>query len=112
MSTTAENAFIDTVPFQYTGYHAFFQVFVHVDAFVTHANGTTTTTRLVNDGPVNCCTFPSGGFSYGGRHAFDVVAGETYGFIVGGRNSDSDVNFFGTLELTDVPLRRCELGSQ
>ena len=35
LSTTANSDFTDTVPYFYTGYHAFFQVIVHLDAFVT-----------------------------------------------------------------------------
>ena len=72
LSTTAESNITETMPYTYTGYHAFFQVIVHLDAFVTH-NGVTTTTPLVTDGPVICCTYPSGGFSYTGSHQFDVV---------------------------------------
>jgi hypothetical protein len=99
LSTTAASPFTDVVPYTYNGYHAFFDVTVHLDAFVIH-NGLTTTTSLVADGPVNCCTPPSGGFSYSGSHSFDVVAGDTYGFTVGGRNFDSDPHFFGTLAIT------------
>ena len=76
LSTEAESDFTDNVPYFYTGYHAFFQVRVHLDAFVTRG-GVTTTTSLVADGPVNCCTPPSGGFTYTGSHAFDVVADDT-----------------------------------
>ena len=75
---------------------------VHLDAFVTH-DGITTTTHLVADGPINCCTPPSGGFTYTGSHSFDVVAGDTYGFTMGGLNFDSTAHFYGTLTLTDSP---------
>ncbi len=103
LSTMAVSNFTDSVPYIYTGYHAFFQVRVRLDAFVTHL-GVTTTTSLVNDGPVNCCTPPSGGFSYTGSHSFDVVDGDTYGFTMGGFNFDSDTSFFGKLTLAlDAP---------
>ena len=101
LSTTAASDFTDVVPYLYTGYHAFFAVIVHLDAFVIH-NGITTSTSLVADGPVDCCTPPSGGFSYTGSHAFDVVAGDTYGYAVGGFNFDSDPHFFGTLALANA----------
>ena len=74
LSTTASSGFTGTVPYTYTGFHAFFQVQVHVDAFVTH-NYVTTSVRLVDDGPIDCCTHPSGGFSYTGSHFFHVEVG-------------------------------------
>ncbi len=86
------------------GYHAFFDVHVHLDAFVTH-NGVTRTTSLVADGPVNCCTPPSGGFGYAGSHTFNIASGDTYGFTFGGFNFDSDPAFYGTLTLVpSVPI--------
>ena len=96
-STTAISDFTDVVPYTYTGFHAYFAVRVHVDAFVIH-NGITTT-NLVTAGPVNCCTPPSGGFTYTGNHAFDVVTGDVYGFTIGGVNFDSNQSFHGTLTL-------------
>ena len=104
LSTLATSDLTDVVPYLYTGYHAFFRVIVHLDAFVIH-NGVTTSTNLFVHGPVDCCTPPSGGFSYADSHAFNVVAGDTYGFTVGGRNFDSDPHFFGTLTLTDSPYQ-------
>ncbi len=101
LSTTASRTFTDTVQYTYTGFHAYYSVVVHLDAFVTHA-GVTTTVPLVHDGPVNCCTPPSGGFAYTGTHAFDVQSGDTYGFEVGGSDFDSNPSFFGTL--TVAPL--------
>ncbi len=101
-STTATSNFTDVVPYRYTGYHAFFLVRVHLVAFVSH-EGITTTTSLVTDGPVSCCTPPSGGFTYTGSHSFNVVSGDTYGFTFGGFNFDSDPDFSGTLTLTGPP---------
>src|SRR5207244_5888217 len=86
------------LPYRYTGYHAFFRVTVNLTAFVTH-NGSTTTYPLVNDGPVDCCTPPSGGFSYAGTKTLDVSPGDTYGFTFGGSNADSDGRLFGTLTI-------------
>src|SRR6476469_1205120 len=41
LQRVADSGFQGTVPYTYTGFHAYFQVRVHVDAFVTHPNGTT-----------------------------------------------------------------------
>ena len=102
MSTTAATSgFTDTVPYTYTGFHAYFAVRVHLDAFVVH-NGITTT-NLVTGGPVNCCTPPSGGFTYSGNHSFVVADGDTYGFTLGGVNYDSNTSFYGTLTLAPPP---------
>ena len=88
-SKTTNEGIPEVVPYTYTGFHAYFQVRVHLDAFVTHSDGFTSTVRLVDGGPVNCCTPPSGGFSYTGSYRFDPQAGDTYGFKVGGSNFDS-----------------------
>ncbi|MEO8264248.1 MAG: hypothetical protein ABI706_01930, partial [Ilumatobacteraceae bacterium] len=101
LQTVATSDLTDAVPYLYTGYHGFFEVIVHLDAFVIH-EGVLSTTPLVTDGPVNCCTPPSGGFTYSGDHSFDVVAGDTYGFRFGGFNFDSDPHFFGTLALANA----------
>ena len=101
-STTAASTIADVVPYFYTGFHAYFHVTVHIDAFVTH-NGVTTTTSLAADGPTDCCIAPSGGFTYSGTHLFDVEAGDTYGFSFGGANFDGDPRFNGTLTLAESP---------
>jgi hypothetical protein len=87
-----------SVPYTYTGFHAYFAVTVQLTAFVTH-NGTTTTVPLVQDGPMNCCTAPSGGFTYTGTHDFIVASGDIYGFTFGGSNDDSNSRLRGTLTL-------------
>jgi len=87
--------------YAYTGYHAFFQVRVSLTAFVT-SGGVTTTFPLVNAGPVNCCTPPSGGFSYAGTIRLSVHAGDTYGFDMTGSNGDSDRRLLGTLTVVDT----------
>jgi hypothetical protein len=86
----------------YTGFHSFFQVTVGLDAFVTHG-ATTTTTPLVNAGPVNCppCTPPSGGFEYSGTTSLSVQAGDTYGFALRGGHSDVAEVLRGTLTVDD-----------
>jgi hypothetical protein len=96
LSTTATSD--ATVPLTYagSGLHGYFQVVAHLDAFVTH-NGFTTTTSLVHNPKTDCCTPPSGGFSYTGSHSFAVATGDTYGFTLGGSNYDSNHAFYGTL---------------
>src|SRR5436190_15402297 len=48
--TTANGDGAVTLPYCWRGFHAFFEVTAHLQAYVTHA-GVTTTTPLVNDGP-------------------------------------------------------------
>ncbi|MEA3184216.1 MAG: hypothetical protein QOJ74_693, partial [Ilumatobacteraceae bacterium] len=103
LTTAATTTGSDSFSYTYTGFHGYYDVHVHLVAFVTHA-GVTTTTSLVNPAPVNCCTPPSGGFSYTGSHTFDVTVGDTYGFRLGGFNFDSDATFFGTLSLAPPPV--------
>ena len=97
--TTADITGVVNLDYSYSGYHAFFAVTVLLRAYVTH-NGVTTYYPLVSDGPVNCCTAPSGGFSYTGSQALNVKAGDEYGFEFGGSNGDSDNRLIGTLAVT------------
>jgi hypothetical protein len=99
-STATTTGSID-LHYTYTGYHAFFQVRVGLSAFVT-SSGSTITTPLVNAGPVNCCTAPSGGFSYTGTITLAVHAGDTFGFAMSGSNGDSDRRLLGTLTVEDL----------
>jgi hypothetical protein len=94
--TTATAAGAVAVDWSYTGFHAYFEVTVGLSAFVT-SGGVTTTYPLVNDGPADCCTPPSGGFAYAGPFTFNVSAGDTYGFVMSGQNGDSDGRLQGTL---------------
>src|SRR5262249_10607435 len=66
--------------------------------------------QLVNDGPVDCCTPPSGGFHYTGSVDLSVQAGGQYGFRFGGRNFDSNQTLQGkfTVFWTNAPL--CDFG--
>ena len=86
-----------TFDWNYSGFHAFFAV----TAFLISSDGTT----LVDVGPQNCCTAPSGGFNYNGSYTFaGVSAGDLIGFTLGGSNFDSNNVLSGTLTLTqDVP---------
>jgi hypothetical protein len=108
-STTAATTQTVNLTYDYTGFHAFFRVTVGLQAFVSHG-GTTTTTSLVNAGPVNCCTPPSGGFTYTGLIALSVQAGDTYGFMLRGSNFDSNTTLQGTLTV-DNPCTQTVTGT-
>ena len=97
-STTATAAGTVTLPYDDSGFYAYFQVQASLSSFVTHL-GSTTSTSLVSAGPVNCCSAPSAGFNYTGSVTFIVAAGDTYGFTFGGSNSDSNNTLQGTLDL-------------
>lgn len=107
--TTADAADTVTIPYCWRGFHAFFEVTTHLQAYVTH-EGVTTFTPLVNDGPVDCCTPPSGGFHYTGTVTLSVQAGDQYGFQFGGQNFDSDERMFGTLTLFSTQAPVCDAG--
>lgn len=94
-----------TFTWNYSGYHAFFQV----TAFLGAA-GPSDSASLVDEGPADCCSTPSGGFGYSGTYTFtNVQAGDRLDFFFGGSNGDSDARMFGTLVLeqqgvqNDVP---------
>ena len=99
-STVAGSTRTLKLNYTYAGFHAYFEVTVGLDAFVTHG-ASTTTTPLVNDGPVDCCTPPSSGFSYQGTVSLPVHAGDTYGFALRGSNFDSNATLQGTLTVDD-----------
>src|SRR5260221_1800348 len=83
--TTANADGSVTLTYCWNGFHSFFQVTAHLQAYVIH-DSVTTSTPLVNDGPVNCCTPPSGGLHYTGTVTLNVLAGDTYGFAFRGGN--------------------------
>ena len=96
--TVADEEGTVEIPWTYTGFHAYFGVTVHLDAFVVGEGGVTTT-PLLHLGPVNCCTKPSSGFTYSGTTSLHVEEGEPYGFRLGGLNFDSNPDFHGTFTL-------------
>ncbi len=100
-STTATGDGVVDLSYSYTGFHAFFQVRASLAAFVT-SGGVTTNYPIVSDGPVNCCTAPSGGFAYTGVISLPVLAGDTFGFDMTGSHFDADTRLLGTLTVTDV----------
>jgi hypothetical protein len=95
LSTTANEDGTITLLYEYTGFHSFFRVTVFAEAFVTGTSGTTTI-PLIGDGPINCCTPPSAGFTYSGEVTISVQEGDTFGFRFGGSHFD------GTNELRGI----------
>lgn len=102
-STTAPAAATFTQAYSYYGFHAFYQVTVFVHPFVIH-NGIKSYLTGVDQGPVNCCTPPSGGFTISGSATFTVAPGDTYGFEIGGSNFDSNSQLAGTFVTAPSPL--------
>lgn len=95
-STTAASAGTITQNYDYSGYHAYFQVRVFMVPFVIHNAVKLPLPGGFAAGPVDCCTSPSGGFHYTGSVTFNVSAGDTFGFDFGGSNFDSDARLLGT----------------
>jgi hypothetical protein len=81
-----------TFAWAYEGFHSYFEV----TTLLTTTGGDT----LVNDGPNDCCTSPSSGFSYAGMYTFENLSiGDVFGFSVGGSHFDSEKALRGTLNL-------------
>ena len=97
--TVADHTGPVTLGYDYSGSHAWYRVTAFLRAIV---NGSPVST-LVNDGPVDCCTPPSGGFAYSGSVTFHVNVGDTYGFQFGGSNQDSNNFLNGSLKITLPP---------
>lgn len=89
--TTATQTGPITLHYNWHGFHAFFQVTTFLNK-VDSAG----TTNLISQGPVDCCTSPSAGFNYTGSVTFNAVAGQKYGFTLGGSNFDSNSKLLGT----------------
>ncbi|NNE95049.1 MAG: hypothetical protein HKN24_03385, partial [Acidimicrobiales bacterium] len=94
------------IDWDYSGFHAFFQARVSLVAFVQEevAPGAgvyveTSAVTLLDEGPTDCCTPPSAGFSYSGTHVFTVNDGDRFGFRMTGSNGDSNGTLQGTLTL-------------
>jgi hypothetical protein len=90
------------VKWAYTGFHAWFQVRVSLERFVSRGGVDVVNETLANAGPVNCCSAPSGGFTYGGTSTFNLQKGDVYGFRMAGSNFDSDPRVFGSLTLSEL----------
>lgn len=103
--TVANSTRTVVLKYTYIGFHSFFQVTVTLDARVD-----TTIYPLENDGPVNCCTTPSGGFSYTGYVVLPVLAGEVYGFDMTGSHFDLARQLKGTLVVDELNKDDCKKG--
>jgi hypothetical protein len=90
-STTAAASGPVQFDWRYTGYHAFFQVDGTFEVFAATSATDTTFVGEVNQ--------DVGGqsFSLTGSATIQVVAGQKFGVIIGGSNSDSDSRLIGTL---------------
>jgi hypothetical protein len=98
-----------TLPYCWRGFHAFYSVTAHLQAYVTHL-GVTTFTSLVDSGLAFCCLPPSGGFHYTGTVTLDVQTGDTYGFQFGGSNDDGDTRLLGTFSAFSTTPPTCNAG--
>lgn len=87
-----------TYDWNYSGFHAYFQVYAQLDAFGGLAGGGT---ALYAPAIQNCCTSPSAGFSTTGTYHFGVLnAGDVFGFVIRGRNADSTSVLQGKLDVS------------
>ena len=100
-STTANSNGPLQLAWRYEGFHAYFSVTMHLEAFVIH-DGLPTYQTLLSQGPANCCGTPSAGFNNSGAATFEVQPGDIYGFRFGGRNFDSNWVLNGQLTVTPV----------
>jgi hypothetical protein len=89
-----------TFNWQYTGFHAFYEVTALLQVF----SGSNTVT-LYSAGPVDCCSSPSGGFNVQGAATIAVTAGQPFGFTVGGSNFDGNSVLNGTLYITNFAIQ-------
>jgi hypothetical protein len=101
-STAAATTRAVPLAYDYSGFHAWFAVRVKLVAFVSRGGADVSTKVLADQGPVNCCTAPSGGFAFKGQTSFDVRAGDVYGFRLSGSNGDSDPTVRGSLKLQEI----------
>lgn len=97
VTAVAENTGDAVFDWDFSGFHSYY----FVTAGLQTINPSAT---LVSDGPANCCSAPSGGFSYEGRTTFNVTAGDVFGFRITGSNFDSNNVLRGQLEIAPVPL--------
>ena len=97
-SATAKSARQQPIEWTYEGFHSWAGVTVSIESFVVHS-GHETVKKLKSDGPVWCCTAPSGGFKYTGTATLDLQPGDTYGFRMAGSHGDWANKLMGALRL-------------
>jgi hypothetical protein len=112
-NTVAASARSVPVDYEYSGFNAFFQVTVSLQRFVQRGGVDVLADTLINDGPADCCTPPSGGFDYTGSTTFpDLQPGDVYGFRLTGSNGDANQTLSGTLVLHEVDATAPDITSQ
>ncbi len=98
---TAETTVLDSGFYQFdwdfSGFHSWYAA----EAFLRTINPAST---LVDVGPTNCCSPPSGGFTYTGTEGFAVTAGDVIGFTFGGEHYSNNGRLTGSLQVSPVPL--------
>ncbi len=98
--TTATGSGTVPLAWRLTGFHAWFQVRVGLDAFVKHGSDPAVYTSLIAEGPADCCGgAPSGGFDYANIASLTVQTGDEFGFRVTGSNGDSNNILQGSLKV-------------
>ncbi|HZU14654.1 MAG TPA: hypothetical protein VFB58_17595 [Chloroflexota bacterium] len=91
-TATATQAGTLNVPYVYSGCHSWFMTHEFLAEFVIH-NGVKVQSTLVN-------AWVACGFSFSGTATFNVAAGDTYGFTVGGTNYDYSQILTGSITVT------------
>jgi choice-of-anchor C domain-containing protein len=93
-SATAATARDVSVAWNYSGFHAFFDVTADLKAFVVRAGSIVQSDYLV------AVANPDDQFTFSGPYTFHLQAGDVYGFTMTGSNFDSTDAMSGTLYLT------------
>jgi hypothetical protein len=84
MSVVAGSTRPVTLAYEASGFYSWFMVRVRFERFIRRGGIDVLRETLVQEGPTNCCSAPSGGFNYQGITTLDVKAGDVYGFQVYG----------------------------
>src|SRR4051794_10769893 len=101
-STVAASSRSVPVTWDYSGLHAWYQVRVSLERFVSRGGVDVFKETLVKAGPADCCSTPSNGFAYTGASTFAVQKGDVYGFRMTGSNFDANQILRGSLKLHEV----------
>lgn len=96
-STEATGDEVIYYSWDYSGLHAWYDAYASVTAFVEH-EGARSPTILLDETKVH------GEFRFAGVSSFNVANGDKYGFIIYGKNFDSNSFLQGTLKIGTSPL--------
>jgi hypothetical protein len=78
--------------YEASGFYSWFRVQVRLERFIRRGGIDVLRETLVQEGPTDCCSAPSGGFNYQGISTFDVKSGDVYGFhIIGSHQTGGPV---------------------